>query len=82
MTYGWPYIFCSIITIVLSTRSLEARMNERKDTYGERKELSYGGGPKEAYGGSGQKEQYSISEFLTKMAQGEQVQIIWMESFP
>merc|ERR1719341_867966 len=56
-------------------RSLEARMNERKDTYGERKELSYGGGPKEAYGGSGQKEQYSISEFLTKMAQGEQVDV-------
>jgi len=57
------------------SRSLEARMNERKDTYGERKELSYGGGPKEAYGGSGQKEQYSISEFLTKMAQGEQVDV-------
>ena len=51
-------------------------MSERKDTGygGDRKELSsYGGGPKEAYGGSGQKEQYSISEFLTKMAQGEQV---------
>ena len=46
-------------------------MGERKE-YGERKELLYGGGPKEPYG-SGQKEQYSISEFLTKMAQGEQV---------
>ena len=57
-------------------------MNERKDTYGERKELSYGGGPKEAYGGSGQKEQYSISEFLTKMAQGEQVQRLWMDKTP
>ena len=56
-------------------------MSERKDTYGERKELLYGGGggPKEAYSGSGQKEQYSISEFLTKMAQGEQVQSQWME---
>ena len=39
-------------------------MNERKDPYGapERKDLY-----------SAPKEQYSISEFLTKMAQGEQV---------
>jgi len=60
----------------LTNRSLEARMSERKDAYGERKEQLYGGGgPKEAYGGSGQKEQYSISEFLTKMAQGEQVDV-------
>ena len=46
-------------------RSLEARMNERKDPYGapERKD-PYSSAPKE---------QYSISEFLTKMAQGEQV---------
>ena len=45
-------------------------MGERKDTYGDRKDPY--GGPKEPYGGV-QKEQYSISEFLTKMAQGEQV---------
>ena len=40
-------------------------MNERKDPYGapERKD-PYSSAPKE---------QYSISEFLTKMAQGEQV---------
>ena len=40
-------------------------MNERKDLYGapEGKDL-YSSAPKE---------QYSISEFLTKMAQGEQV---------
>ena len=52
-----------LITISL-TRSLEARLGDRKDSYSDRKD-QYGS----------QKEQYSISEFLTKMAQGEQVDL-------
>ena len=56
-------VITNLITISL-TRSLEARLGERKDSYSDRKD-QYGS----------QKEQYSISEFLTKMAQGEQVDL-------